>query len=224
MVWEKKLTNWVNSIREKTSLPLRVELWNGKKFDFTNENPSVTIHVPGMSSLSYLLTPSLNNLGTAYVEGKIDVRGRLRDVVDLAYGLAGHSLKPEGKLSRVMRTIRHTKEKDSEAIRYHYDVSNEFYSLWLDPNMVYSCAYFENGDEDLATAQLKKIDHHSDKNSAPTRSATSGYRLRLGCAGHPRSTEVRCELRWHHSVGKAVRTGVPARKRCRAYGQSGDSS
>jgi cyclopropane-fatty-acyl-phospholipid synthase len=48
---------------------------------------------------------------------------------------------------------------DAEAIQYHYDVSNEFYQVWLDENMVYSCAYFENGDEDLATAQLKKIDH-----------------------------------------------------------------
>jgi cyclopropane-fatty-acyl-phospholipid synthase len=38
-------------------------------------------------------------------------------------------------------------------------VSNEFYQQFLDPRMVYSCAYFENGDEDLATAQLKKIDH-----------------------------------------------------------------
>ena len=53
----------------------------------------------------------------------------------------------------------HTREKDAEAIRYHYDVSNEFYRLFLDPAMVYSCAYFENGDEDLATAQQKKIDH-----------------------------------------------------------------
>jgi cyclopropane-fatty-acyl-phospholipid synthase len=53
----------------------------------------------------------------------------------------------------------HTREKDAEAIRYHYDVSNEFYAAWLDPGMVYSCAYFENGDEDLATAQAKKIDH-----------------------------------------------------------------
>ncbi|MER8125103.1 class I SAM-dependent methyltransferase, partial [Acinetobacter baumannii] len=53
----------------------------------------------------------------------------------------------------------HSKEDDKEAIHYHYDVSNDFYKLWLDPNMVYSCAYFEHGDEDLATAQIRKIDH-----------------------------------------------------------------
>ncbi len=159
MIWEKKLTNWVNSVRNKASLPLRLELWNGKKFDFSNDNPSVTISVPGASALSYLLTPSLSNLGTAYVEGKIDVKGRLTDIINLAHGLAERSLEPQGKLGRVLRHFRHTKAKDAESIQYHYDVSNDFYSLWLDPKMVYSCAYFENGDEDLATAQLKKIDH-----------------------------------------------------------------
>jgi cyclopropane-fatty-acyl-phospholipid synthase len=53
----------------------------------------------------------------------------------------------------------HRKQDDVEAIQYHYDVSNDFYKLWLDENMVYSCAYFEYGDEDLGAAQLKKIDH-----------------------------------------------------------------
>jgi cyclopropane-fatty-acyl-phospholipid synthase len=44
-------------------------------------------------------------------------------------------------------------------VRYHYDVSNDFYRLWLDRNMVYSCAYFETGEEDLDTAQEQKLEH-----------------------------------------------------------------
>jgi cyclopropane-fatty-acyl-phospholipid synthase len=55
--------------------------------------------------------------------------------------------------------LRHSKARDAAAIRYHYDVSNAFYRLWLDRNMVYSCAYFETGDEDLDTAQEQKLDH-----------------------------------------------------------------
>ena len=117
------------------------------------------IQVPSLSSLSYVLTPSLSNLGAAYVEGKIDVKGKLHDIINLAHGLARSSLKPEGTMGRITRAFSHTKKEDANSIQYHYDVSNEFYSLWLDPNMVYSCAYFENGTEDLATAQLKKIDH-----------------------------------------------------------------
>jgi cyclopropane-fatty-acyl-phospholipid synthase len=55
--------------------------------------------------------------------------------------------------------LTHSRASDKQSIKYHFDVSNDFYGLWLDPAMVYSCAYFEDGDEDLATAQQKKIDH-----------------------------------------------------------------
>ena len=160
MFWEKKLENWVNEVRHRAALPLRLELWNGQKFDFgTYAAPDVTVRVPHVSALAYLLTPSLANLGEAYVEGKIEVEGKIREIIAVGNALAANTLKADGKFSRITRTFRHNKEKDAEAIRYHYDVSNDFYKLWLDQNMVYSCAYFENGDEDLATAQLKKIDH-----------------------------------------------------------------
>jgi len=157
--WEKKLGSWVDNIRNRTALPLRLELWNGQRLDFGQQAPQVTIRVPQRSALAYLLTPSLFNLGKAYVEGKIEVEGRAREIISVGDALARHTLKPEGRFARIARSIQHTRKKDAEAIRYHYDVSNDFYRLWLDENMVYSCAYFENGDEDLGTAQLKKIDH-----------------------------------------------------------------
>lgn len=160
MFWEKKLENWVNEVRHRAAIPLRLELWNGQRFDFGSyAAPEVTVRVPHVSSLTYLLTPSLANLGEAYVEGKIEVEGKIKEIIAVGNALAANTLKADGKFSRITRTFRHNKEKDAEAIRYHYDVSNDFYKLWLDQNMVYSCAYFENGDEDLATAQLKKIDH-----------------------------------------------------------------
>jgi cyclopropane-fatty-acyl-phospholipid synthase len=158
--WEKKLGSWVDNIRDRSALPLRLELWNGQRLDFAQHAPpQVTIRVPHVSALSYLLTPSLFNLGKAYVEGKIEVEGHANEIISVGSALARHTLKPEGKFARIARSIHHTKKKDEEAIRYHYDVSNDFYNMWLDENMVYSCAYFENGDEDLASAQIKKIDH-----------------------------------------------------------------
>lgn len=159
MFWEKRLENWIDRIRHNSALPLRLQLWNGQQFDFGQSNPQVTVRVPHVSSLAYLMTPSLSNLGKAYVEGKLEVEGRVNEVIRIANTLAKETLKPEGKFSRLVRPLRHTKKKDQEAIQYHYDVSNDFYRVWLDENMVYSCAYFENGDEDLVTAQLKKIDH-----------------------------------------------------------------
>lgn len=159
MFWEKRLENWIKHIRHTSALPLRLKLWNGREFDFGQNAPQVTIRVPQASSLVYLLTPSLSNLGKAYVEGKLEVEGRVNEIIRVANTLAKETLKPEGKFARLARPFHHTRKKDAEAIQYHYDVSNDFYRVWLDDNMVYSCAYFENGDEDLATAQLKKIDH-----------------------------------------------------------------
>lgn len=163
MFWEKRLNHWVEKIRQHAALPLRLQLWNGRQFDFGDRVPQVTVRVPDASALSYLLTPSLANLGTAYVEGRIEVEGRINEIITVGNALAAQVLKPEGRFARLARRARHSKEKDAEAIRYHYDVSNDFYKLWLDPGMVYSCAYFENGDEDLALAQQQKIDHILNK-------------------------------------------------------------
>jgi cyclopropane-fatty-acyl-phospholipid synthase len=160
MFWEKKLAQWVEDVRATTNLPARLVLWDGQQHDFGSfAAPQVTLKVNHASALPLLLEPSLDNLGEAYVKGKIDIEGKLSDIISIGYSLAKNTITGASKLARVRRYFNHTKSSDKKAIQYHYDVSNAFYQLWLDENMVYSCAYFENGEEDLATAQLKKIDH-----------------------------------------------------------------
>ncbi|MBB2997796.1 cyclopropane-fatty-acyl-phospholipid synthase [Paraburkholderia tropica] len=160
MFWEKKLAQWVDEVRNKANLPARLVLWSGQQYDFGNfAAPQVTLKVNSAAALPLLLEPSLDNLGEAYVKGKIDIEGKLADIINISYSLARNTVTSASKLARVRRYFTHSKTTDKRAIQYHYDVSNDFYKLWLDENMVYSCAYFENGDEDLATAQLKKIDH-----------------------------------------------------------------
>jgi cyclopropane-fatty-acyl-phospholipid synthase len=56
-------------------------------------------------------------------------------------------------------TSRHSKHEDLRAIQFHYDVSNEFYALWLDDAMVYSCAYFDRQENNLEVAQRAELDH-----------------------------------------------------------------
>jgi cyclopropane-fatty-acyl-phospholipid synthase len=161
-----KLSAWQSSLRGKLplSLPLRIELWNGERIDWSSEPPRVTIRLPAPGALRYLRSPSLYSLGRAYVEGAIEVMGRAADIIAIGNALAASGVGAKArKRLRMADALRikpsHTRERDLEAIRYHYDVSNEFYAAWLDPGMVYSCAYFEQGDEDLASAQIKKIDH-----------------------------------------------------------------
>jgi cyclopropane-fatty-acyl-phospholipid synthase len=160
---QMKLSAWTSGIRSKLNLPLRLELWNGDRVDLSSDQPRVRIRVPGPGSLRYLLSPSLGSLGEAYVEGALEIHGCAADMIQIGSALAENSGMPSRTTRFADAALRlmspHTRARDAEAIRYHYDVSNEFYGLFLDPAMVYSCAYFENGDEDLATAQQKKIDH-----------------------------------------------------------------
>lgn len=159
------LRRWVESIKKKNNLPVRIVLWNGSQIDLGSfTNPDVTLEVKSPSALPLLVSPSLETLGEAYIQGKIDIGGKLDDIINTSYRMAELSTRKTGsgairKLADMTKRFKHSKAEDKEAIQYHYDVSNEFYKLWLDPNMLYSCAYFENGDEDLETAQLKKIDH-----------------------------------------------------------------
>ena len=159
MFWEKKFNQWIGCMRDQAALPLRVILWNGLQFDLAEVTPEVTLRLPEPSSLQFLLNPSLENLARAYVEGKFIVDGRLQSVIEMANKLAEKNFSSKGRLGQLFRPQTHTRTQDKQAIEYHYDVSNDFYQAFLDPAMVYSCAYFEKGDESLAIAQQKKIDH-----------------------------------------------------------------
>ncbi len=140
-------------------LPLRVELWNGQSINLGEGPPQVTVRVPHVSALQWLLKPSLATLGQAYVEGKIEIEGSPGAIVSVGNALAAGMLPTRKKQVRAIRKVRHDKALDSKSIRYHYDVSNAFYQCWLDEGMVYSCAYFEQDSDDLQTAQRQKIDH-----------------------------------------------------------------
>ncbi len=155
---EKQVATYLEQLRARQPLPLRVRLWDGATISL-DDSPEVTVTLRSPQAARHFLRPSLDALGEAYVEGMIDVDGPIRSVIEVAEGLArdqdtrgGRGLLP-GWLSR------HSRKSDRKAIEYHYDVSNEFYSLWLDPQMVYSCGYFRTGDEDLATAQTQKLEH-----------------------------------------------------------------
>ena len=157
---ETRFDHWVTGLSNEGELPLKISLWSGREWALSEPvHQKVHIKVLSKAAIPYLLRPSLSNLGEAYVEGLIDVDGELPDIVSMAHQLAKRSLKAEGLLGRVVHHYAHAQRDDKAAIEYHYDVSNEFYALWLDPEMVYSCAYFEQGVETLAEAQIKKLDH-----------------------------------------------------------------
>ena len=140
-------------------LPLAVDLWNEKKV-LGKSPPLATLKFPSPSTLSILLNPSLGKLAESYVEGRVDFQGRIRDVIQLLGPLISLPSSAQRKSSlHKLKFWRHTRHTDRKAVSSHYDVSNEFYALWLDQRRVYSCAYFKNADDSLETAQEQKLDH-----------------------------------------------------------------
>ena len=138
-------------------LPLSITLWNGQQLKPTDA-PHVNVTVRSPKVLASLIHPTMGKLARHYVEQQLDVDGEARQILRLCEALAG-SPAPAERTSRLRRWIGHTRIFDSKAIRYHYDVSDEFFALWLDPRRVYSCAYFKRPDDTLDLAQEQKLDH-----------------------------------------------------------------
>ena len=147
--------------RRLEGVPLRIVLWDGERFEFSDA-PLITATLHARRVGRLLLTGNMAGLGAAYVSGELSVEGEVEDILKVGVALAervGHApvLRHIGPM--IGRLRRHTRRQDAADVRYHYDVSNEFYRLWLDRHMVYSCAYFKTGAEDLDTAQEQKLDH-----------------------------------------------------------------
>lgn len=157
------LANTIAATLEKKiaelGLPLAVDLWNEKKV-VGKTPPRATLKFSSPSTLMLLANPSLGKLAESYVEGRVDFQGRIRDVIDLLLPLIGLPAGAQRKANfSKLKFWRHSRWSDRKAISSHYDVSNEFYALWLDQRRVYSCAYFKNADDSLDQAQANKLDH-----------------------------------------------------------------
>jgi cyclopropane-fatty-acyl-phospholipid synthase len=123
--------------------------------------------------------PSELTLGEAYIYDDFDIEGDMEAAFDLADYLLGHE-RSQGASSELAERLQevtasdrrrtaaarlelrgpvHSKDRDRQVISYHYDLPAEFYALWLDRSMVYSCAYFDTPQEDLDSAQQRKQDY-----------------------------------------------------------------
>jgi cyclopropane-fatty-acyl-phospholipid synthase len=159
-----------------------ISFWDGSEWPAESGLPRFRLVVRHPDALRRMLRASTNDLSLseAYISGDLDVVGDLEAAMPMANYLASRSwpavtmlrigkhLLRLPRLDRLRRKTRpgaeltgelHSVERDRQAVTYHYDVSNDFYALWLDKQMVYSCAYFETGDEDLETAQVGKLDY-----------------------------------------------------------------
>ena len=175
MFWDKPVESALSNLKKNVSAPVRLVLWDGREVDFSAK-PKITVRLKGARAAQALMRPSFLSLAEAYIDGDADLEGDLREAIRGAEAFTRAFPRPLFQ-SEGLTNARHTKSGDREAIQHHYDVSNAFYALWLDPRMVYSCAYFKDEDDSLEAAQLQKLDHICTK----LRLAPGDKFLDIGC-------------------------------------------
>ena len=154
---DRVLVKQVRDRLDASGLPLALRLWNGDKLaPATPAKVELALHSP--ATLKLLAHPSLGGLARAYVEGELDIEGDAHDILKVGERLCLDGSCSDDKGSDGWKWWRHTRARDRKNIQYHYDVSNDFYALWLDRRRVYSCAYFKSQDMTLDEAQEAKLD------------------------------------------------------------------
>ncbi len=158
--------------------PFAIEFWDGTRLPSTSgEGPTFSVRSP-RAAAHVLRAPGQLGLGRAYVSGELEVDD-IDAVIELldgwqppvldgtdkralllgavrAAGLTRPPARPKAELRPSGR--RHSRERDARAVRHHYDVSDEFFELFLGPAMVYSCAIFSRGAQTLEQAQEEKLE------------------------------------------------------------------
>ncbi len=156
-MFKSQLADSLGERLRKLAIPVGVRFWDGSSVT-SAAPPRVRLSVRTPRALAALVNPSMGKLARHYVEQDLDVEGDAREVVRLSEALSPAPTAAGGAGSRLLRRNRHSRRFDSAAVRRHYDVSDAFYALWLDPRRVYSCAYFHMADDTLELAQERKLD------------------------------------------------------------------
>jgi cyclopropane-fatty-acyl-phospholipid synthase len=159
--------------------PFRVTFWDGSELPSTNGNGAPTLHVRSPRALAHALrAPGQLGLGRAYATGEIEpddldaflltLRRYQPPPLDRAAQLrlalaavraAGPMLPPPvPEVEQRPRGKRHSPARDKRSVQFHYDVSNDFFKLFLDESLTYSCAFFSLDDSSLEAAQFAKLE------------------------------------------------------------------
>jgi cyclopropane-fatty-acyl-phospholipid synthase len=167
---------------EEARRKIGIRLWDGTNWPDEAPRP-VTLVLQHPGALRAMFLPGTEvGLGEAYIYNDFDIDGQIEQVFGLADSLSAiaANLVTRIKLARELIQLperkgngyhsarrgpaklvgkSHSIARDQQAVTYHYNVSNDFYALWLDQRMVYSCAYFRTPEDDLNTAQQQKLEH-----------------------------------------------------------------
>ena len=142
--------------------PIRLTLGNGVEVSPSDASPVANFHIRDRGTLFKMVLDPEVGFGDAYSEGRITVEGNLIAALETLYqsiSVTDHSWYSR-IVSKLMAHLQRNSLRGSRKnIHQHYDLKTDFYRLWLDPQLVYTCAYFPSASATLEEAQIAKMDY-----------------------------------------------------------------
>jgi cyclopropane-fatty-acyl-phospholipid synthase len=160
--WFSRLEQWLMQrlLAALGDPPLTVQLSGAWRVPGCGEGHRLRVRLSDRATLWKLLWDPLYQFGEAYADGRLEVDGDLFDLLMRLYGRSVGGTRGWGRLRRWWhRPRRNSLAGSRENIHHHYDLGNDFYALWLDEQLVYTCAYFPDPQMSLEAAQIAKLDH-----------------------------------------------------------------
>ena len=152
--------NIVKSIAEHLSdRPFDLEYWDGEIIKYGEGEPEFKLIIKNFPSKKELLADPSVALGEAYMKGDIDIEGDLQKFFESIIRNKDSFMNKNTVFRLASKIKAPSLMKSKKDIAHHYDIGNDFYSLWLDKTMSYSCGYFKNPTDTLYDAQMNKIHH-----------------------------------------------------------------
>lgn len=139
--------------------PCEVKYWDGEVKRYGEGEPQFSLVFNHPIAKSEIISDPSLALGEGYMHKKIEIEGPLQKVIESIYNNQTSFLNEKKAYVKLAKIISNTINKTKEDVQYHYDIGNDFYRLWLDESMTYSCAYFESPEDSLNQAQKNKVKH-----------------------------------------------------------------
>ena len=140
-----------------------VKFWDGEIQKFGEGESKFKIILNEPIPKADIINDASIALGEAYMTKKLEIQGNLQEVMESLYnskeGFLGNSAKYVDLVKKMVHSVKNNKHN----IQYHYDIGNDFYKLWLDDTMTYSCGYFKSSNDSLGSAQKNKVEHILNK-------------------------------------------------------------
>ncbi|RDU24086.1 class I SAM-dependent methyltransferase [Anaerosacchariphilus polymeriproducens] len=152
-------TAYKNLFRNLFSETCTIKFWDGEDITFGTGNSAFKIIFNEPLPISDIITNPSVTLGEAYMHKQIEIDGNIKDVIEAIYNNPKSFLRNKGKLNKFIIPVKNSLQKSKKNVSFHYDIGNDFYQLWLDKTMTYSCGYFKTEADTLDQAQENKVDY-----------------------------------------------------------------